>query len=200
MIRINLIGELRPGAAAETSPHGRRISLAVLVVSLAAAAAILWVGAQRLSAALGEKNQRIHELEADRSRLQQVAAQVRQFEEEKAALQQHLSVVSALQTNRTGGAELLESVAGSVVRTDAVWLTSVTRKGDDLTFEGQAGSITAVANFITQLKLSGYFDHVEIKETKEDDTNPKAATFSFQMTAQAHGGGDKAGEAPGKSS
>ena len=30
---------------------------------------------------------------------------------------------------------------------------------------GTAGSINAVANFITQLKHSGYFDQVEIKES-----------------------------------
>ena len=34
---------------------------------------------------------------------------------------------------------------------------------------GTAGSINAVANFITQLKHSGYFDQVEIKESAQDD-------------------------------
>ena len=38
--------------------------------------------------------------------------------------------------------------------------------------DGEAGSINAVANFITQLKRSGYFDKVEIKNAKENDLLP----------------------------
>jgi hypothetical protein len=40
-----------------------------------------------------------------------------------------------------------------------------------------------VANFITQLKHSGYFDKVEITEAKEDDIVKGTATFGFKMTA-----------------
>jgi hypothetical protein len=40
-----------------------------------------------------------------------------------------------------------------------------------------------VANLITQLKRSGYFGKVEIKEAKETDIVPTAQTFGFTMTA-----------------
>jgi Tfp pilus assembly protein PilN len=52
-----------------------------------------------------------------------------------------------------------------------------------LEIKGQAGSINAVANFITQLKRSGYFDNVEIKEASETDLVKSAQTFGFSMTA-----------------
>ena len=58
-------------------------------------------------------------------------------------------------------------VANTVVRVDALWLTSLERTGDNLKISGEAGSINAVANFITQLKRSGYFDKVEIKRRKK---------------------------------
>ena len=49
--------------------------------------------------------------------------------------------------------------------------------------QGEAASINAVANFITQLKRSGYFDNVEIKTATEDDIVPSVQTYGFSMTA-----------------
>jgi Tfp pilus assembly protein PilN len=50
--------------------------------------------------------------------------------------------------------------------------------------EGSSASINAVANFITALKRSGYFQKVEIKESKQDDTSPNVQTFTFQISAE----------------
>ncbi len=94
-----------------------------------------------------------------------------EFERQKAVLQQRINVIEQLQRNRTGGQELLDALANTVTRTDTLWLTSLDRKGDGLTIVGTAGSINAVANFITQLKHSGYFDQVEIKESTQDTKN-----------------------------
>ena len=40
-----------------------------------------------------------------------------------------------------------------------------------------------MANLITQLKRSGYFDNVEIKTAVEDDIVPSVETYNFSMTA-----------------
>jgi Tfp pilus assembly protein PilN len=71
-----------------------------------------------------------------------------------------------------------------VGRTDTLWLTSVDRKGDSLSLNGSAGSIDAVANYITQLKRSGYFQQVEIKESHQDASNKAVQIFLFSLTAQ----------------
>ncbi|MGC2292515.1 MAG: PilN domain-containing protein, partial [Candidatus Acidiferrales bacterium] len=55
--------------------------------------------------------------------------------------------------------------------------------GNTLEIAGEAGSINAVANFITQLKRSGYFDQIEIKEAKEDDVAKAVTTYGFTMSA-----------------
>jgi Tfp pilus assembly protein PilN len=99
-------------------------------------------------------------------------------------LQQRISVIEDLQRNRTGGQELLEAIANTVGRTDTLWLTSVERKGDGLTINGSAGSLNAVANYITQLKRSGYFQQVEIKESHQDAANKSVEIFVFTLTAQ----------------
>jgi Tfp pilus assembly protein PilN len=75
-------------------------------------------------------------------------------------------------------------VANTVVRTDTLWLTSLSRQGNALTILGTAGSINAVANFITQLEHSGYFNQIEIKESVQDSKNAAIQTFTFTLTAQ----------------
>ena len=102
------------------------------------------------------------------------------FESQKAVLQQRIDVIETLQRNRTGGQELLQMVANTVVRVDSLWLTSLERKGDSLDIQGEAGSINAVANFITQLKRSGYFDKVEIKEAQETTSCRRLRRSDFQ--------------------
>jgi len=99
-------------------------------------------------------------------------------------LQQRINVIETLQKNRTGGQDLLSMVATTVVRTDTLWLTEVNRKGNALDLAGEAGSINAVANFLTQMRRSGYFDKIEIKEAKENDIQKGVQTYSFTMSAE----------------
>jgi Tfp pilus assembly protein PilN len=124
---------------------------------------------------------------------------------QKEMLDQLIAVIQDLQRNKVGGQELLDAVANTVVRTDTLWLTQMERKGNTLTFEGTAASLTAVANFITQLRRSGYFDKVEIKESRQDEGNKEVQTFLFTLTAdftlpgpqpQAPGGSAPAGARP----
>jgi len=60
----------------------------------------------------------------------------------------------------------------------------MTRKGNNLSMEGASASINSVANFITALKRSGYFQKVEIKESKQDEKNSTVQTFLFSITAE----------------
>jgi Tfp pilus assembly protein PilN len=99
-------------------------------------------------------------------------------------LQQRVSTIEQLQRDRTGGQELLDQIANTVARTENLWLTSLVRKGNNLTIEGSSASINAIANFITALKRSGYFQQVEIKESKQDEKNAAVQTFNFQLSAQ----------------
>jgi Tfp pilus assembly protein PilN len=50
--------------------------------------------------------------------------------------------------------------------------------------DGAAASLNSVANFITALKRSGYFQKVEIKEAKQDEKNQNVQTFMFSINAE----------------
>jgi len=109
---------------------------------------------------------------------------VEAFEKQKVVLQQRVSTIEQLQRDRTGGQELLDMVANTVSRTENLWLTTMTRKGAVLTINGSSASINSVANFITAMKRSGYFQKVEIKESKQDDKNTAVQTFLFEINAE----------------
>jgi len=142
---------------------------------------------------LDATNAEIAALTVEKASLEQIKQDVDRFENEKSVLQQRIDVIETLQKNRSGAQDLLQMVANTVVRVDSLWLTSVERTNNSLKIEGDAGSINSVANFITQLKRSGYFDNVEIQEAQENDLLSGVETFHFKMTAAINqsGGGQQ---------
>lgn len=183
MIRINLLGQARPKAAKQSVPLESTLQIILGVAAVAIAAIVLFVMYSSEKRDLDATNGRIASLKAERTQLQQIKQEVDAFEQQKRVLQTQIDVIEGLQKNRTGAQELLQMVANTVVRVDQLWLTSLERKGDSLSIAGEAGNIDAVANFITQLKRSGYFDKIEIQEAKEDDVVKNVATYGFTMTA-----------------
>ena len=184
MIRINLLGRVRPKAARATVPLEATLQIVLLVISLVASVGILYGHYLLMERENNQVLANIRKQTGEKARLEQLKQQVDNFEKQKVVLQQRISVIEELQRNRTGGQELLDAIANTVTRTDTLWLTSVERKGDVLTINGSAGSINAVANYITQLKRSGYFQQVEIKESHQDESNKAVEIFNFSLTAQ----------------
>jgi Tfp pilus assembly protein PilN len=189
MIRINLLGQARPKATAQAVPLEATMQIIFLVAALALAAVVLGVTYFQQKRQLDETNERIQSLQAEKANLEQIKAEVDSFERQKAVLQQRIDVIEDLQRNRSGAQDLLQMVANTTVRVDAVWLTSMTKTGTSLELDGEAGSIDAVANYITELKRSGYFDQIEIKTAKEDDIVPAVQTYNFSMTLAIAGPG-----------
>ena len=183
MIRINLLGQARPKAPKQVVPLEATLQLLLLGAAVAVAAVILTIVYFSQKRQLDDTNQRIASLRAEEQSLQQVKQDVDRFESEKSVLQQRINVIEDLQRNRTGAQDLLQMVANTVVRVDALWLTSMDRKGNTIDIEGEAGSINSVANFITELKRSGYFSQVEIKTAKENDLDAVCRDLWFHDEA-----------------
>jgi Tfp pilus assembly protein PilN len=184
MIRINLLGRARPKAARQAVPLEATLQVVFFVAALVVAFGVLYYNWHSTNAQITEVRLHIQKQTGEKARLEQLKAQVNEFERQKTVLQQRINIIEELQRNRTGGQELLDAVANTVVRTDTLWLTSLSRQGNALTILGTAGSINAVANFITQLEHSGYFNQIEIKESVQDAKNAAIQTFTFTLTAQ----------------
>src|SRR5579864_660212 len=193
MIRINLRGQIRPKSARRPVSTGSALPILFIGVGLAVGVIVLGFFYYTWQKQLGEENATIKRLQAEKTQLEQTKLQVEAFEKQKAVLQQRVATIEQLQRDRTGGQDLLDMVANTVSRTENLWLTTMTRKGSTLSIEGSSASVNAVANFITALKRSGYFQKIEIKEAKQDDKNTAVQTFLFTINAEITPSGPAAG-------
>jgi len=187
MIRINLLGQIRPKASRRTVSAvdtGGALPVVFIGAGLVLGALVLGFFYYTWQQQLNRENAEIKRLTAQKTELEQTKLQVEAFEKQKVVLQQRVSTIEQLQRDRTGGQELLDMVANTVSRTENLWLTEMVRKGSVLSMEGSSASVNAVANFITALKRSGYFQKVEIKETKQEEKNSALQTFVFQISAE----------------
>ncbi|SRR6266436_5807854 len=184
MIRINLLGQIRPKASRRPVDTGAALPVLFIGAGLVLGVLVLGFLYYSWQQQLNTENNKIKTLQTQKSDLENIKQQVEVFDKQKQVLQQRVSTIEQLQRDRTGGQDLLDMVANTVSRTENLWLTTMTRKGTTLSIEGASASVNAVANFITALKRSGYFQKVEIKETKQDDKNATVQTFNFQLSAE----------------
>ncbi len=184
MIRINLLGQNRPRSARRPVDTGAALPALFIGAGVLLGFLFLFYMYNQWSRQLDTETGKIQSLRAQKTQLEQTKQQVEAFEKQKTILQQRVSTIEQLQRDRTGSEELLDMVANTVSRTENLWLTTLTRKGSSLSMEGSSASINAVANFITALKRSGYFQKVEIKESKQDEKNAAVQTFLFQISAE----------------
>ncbi len=183
MIRINLLGQTRPKTARRPVDTGAALPAVFIGAGVVLGGLVLGYLFFSYQSQLTDANNRIKQLQAQKTELQNIKQQVELFDKQKQILQVRVDTIEKLQRDRTGGQELLDMVANTVSRTENLWLTNMVRKGNNLSIVGSSASINAVANFITAMKRSGYFQKVEIDETKQEDTQ-NVQTFTFKMNAE----------------
>jgi type IV pilus assembly protein PilN len=184
MIRINLLGQIRPRTARRPVDTGAAMPAVFIGAGVLLGCLFLFYFYHSWQTQLNEETARIKQLQSQKTELEQIKLQVEAFEKQKQVLQQRVSTIEQLQKDRTGGQELLDQIANTVSRAENLWLTSMSKKGTDITLQGAAASINSVANFITALKRSGYFQKIEIKESKQDEKNLAVQTFLFTINAE----------------
>src|SRR5215467_6014721 len=184
MIRINLLGQTRPKAARRPVDTGAALPAVFIGAGILLGGLVLGYIYYSWQSQLAAENTRIKQLQAQKTELQQIKSQVEQFEKQSKVLQVRVDTIEKLQRDRTGGQELLDMVANTVSRTENLWLTNMSRKGNVLNVQGASASINSVANFITAMKRSGYFQKVEIDESKQDEKGGVVQTFIFKLNAE----------------
>jgi len=183
MIRINLLGQPRPRARRAAVPVGVALPISLLAVTLLAAFGFVGWDWSRTKAAIDKEGGYIRLQTDEKTRLEGVRGEVEKYEKQNQLLESRGKAIKKLDRNRTGGQELLDAVANTVTKSGQLWLTSMVRKGNTLTIEGTGSSMHTVANFITELLRSGYFQHVEIKESHQDERKAAVPAFPFSLTA-----------------
>ena len=189
MIRINLLSIAkskrgkRTAAAPAVSGSGPNLMIVALaVVVLAGAFNVGWWyklnrESQHIAAEMAKAEQENREL-------LQVKARVEQKNKQAEAYQRRVDVIDKLRAQQSGPKELLAMIGDTVNATDAVWLSKMNDDGSNINIEGTALSIDAVANLMANLKRTGYFKNVEMKESYQDDTVHAMQAFVFTLVCE----------------
>jgi Tfp pilus assembly protein PilN len=193
MIRINLLGLPRPkkgkrgGAAAAAvagvpgeGPGATLFLVLGLVIGLGAAGFLYW----RASSEQARLEKEMQLAIAEGTRLSAVKQKYDQRKKEAEAFEKRVKVIDELRAAQSGPVDLLNTIGTTVNNTDAVWLAGMTEAGNNVNIEGMALSTQAVANLITNLKRSGYFKNVEIKDATQDPQVKDMTTFNFTLQCE----------------
>ncbi len=190
MIRINLLGGPKPKkgkrAAVPGIPGGGGGSsplIAILILVLLAAAGNYYYYSTLQKDAIKLQQQLAAET-AQNLRLAEIKAQYMELEKQKNLYERRVNIIHELQANQSGPVELLTQIADTVNRTDAVWLNTMKDDGNSVALDGVALSVDAVANLMRNLKSTGYFKSVEIKETSQDTTEKDITAFAFTLVCE----------------
>lgn len=184
-IKINLLGHAKTKATGGGGGGGEGPSPLIIIGVLLIAGALgnAWYY-NRLKTEAAELTKKIEAEDLENRRLAQVKAKFDEAEKQKEIFQKRKDVIEQLKSNQLGPVNLLSMIGDTVNSTDAVWLNSMKDNGGDVSIEGTALSADAVANLITNLKKTGYFKNVEIKETVQDESAKDVQAFTFSLVCE----------------
>ncbi|HLW52908.1 MAG TPA: PilN domain-containing protein [Candidatus Angelobacter sp.] len=122
--------------------------------------------------------------EAENRRLAEVKTKYEASKKKADMFERRVKVIDDLKEAQKGPVTLLDLVAETVNKTDAVWLNSVTSDGKNLDFIGMALSPDAVADLMANLRKTGAFKSVDIKETAQDASVKEVVAFKFELICE----------------
>jgi len=122
--------------------------------------------------------------EAKNRELAEVKARYMERQRQAENYKRRVDVIDQLRKAQTGPTELLNMIGDTVNGTEAVWLNSMKDQGNSVDIVGMALSNDAVASLIANLKKTGHFRNVEIKETFQDDTIKEMQAFKFTLSCE----------------
>ena len=193
MIRINLSSLAPPrtkrgkrsSATAAVAVPGEGSSTIVLIlifaVFLGLAIGGSWFYVVRENARLDKE---LKAAIAENQKLSEVKAKYEASKKKADVFERRVKVIDDLKEAQKGPVTLLNLVADTVNKTDAVWLESVTTDGKNLNFSGMALSPDAVAELMSNLRKTGAFKTVEIKETAQDASVKEVQAFKFELVCE----------------
>jgi Tfp pilus assembly protein PilN len=185
MIKINLLGRARPKVKRRVAITGA-LQLALFIIPVALALAFLIGHYFFIKKGVADLDEQIKTKQAEKAQMAQLEKEIKDFEARQAVVDARIKVIEDLKRNQAGPVTLLEAVGQTVSLTDQLWLTAMEEKGPSvIEFKGQAASIEAVANFMTNLRQSGYFENVEMKESVQKTQRQEGTTnFEFILSGK----------------
>lgn len=201
MIRINLLAidrdraKRRSAAAPAPAASGgglqatqQKITLACsLILVLTGLGVGWWYWSLKL------QSQRIEDdivtSQKETARLRTLIQQVQANDARRVQLQQRVGLIEELRKGRDVPVRMLDEISRSLP--DMLWLTEIKQQGTDVTISGRCTSLTALSDFVENLKLGGYFKPPEILDSQVEAgvaaTGGQLTRFSIKATLATPG-------------
>lgn len=160
MIRINLL----PVRAEKKREAFRQQMIVAAGVVLLLGAGIALVH-MTLGSEIETAEQDIAKRRAEISRLQAVIGEVRQYKEKKRELEEKIDVISKLEQRQRGPVRVLDALARVVP--DKLWIEKLKDTAGSLSIEGIAIDNQTIAQFMTRMEASPWFQGVRLDVTKQ---------------------------------
>ena len=180
MIKINLVSEA-PQAAA-TRRKRPQVSLGarqgdILLLSVIAIAALVVGGHYWLLHSEREELKREERAKKQqRDELQVFIQEVQELERKRAEFEHKIEVINNLKENQRGPVRIMDEVSRALP--ELVWLERVNLQGTALTLTGRAMDENNVANYISNLDASPFFQEPVLTDLARADQD----TFRFTLT------------------
>jgi type IV pilus assembly protein PilN len=190
MIRINLLGVPKKTsrgrrATAAAAGGGEGSSTVVLgLVFIGALAVLIGVAQVWVTKEHDKLEKDLQKAILENQRLAEVKAKYEASKKRSDMYERRVRVIDELKAQQSGPVKMLNLVADTINSTDAVWLDTMTSDGKTLTFTGMALSPNAVADLMANLRKTGAFKTVEIKETLQDATVKEVQAFKFELNCE----------------
>jgi type IV pilus assembly protein PilN len=188
MIRINLLGLAKPkkGRRRFTLPKLTTDGPSPLITGLAllvlAGASVYYSYVhlvkthEKLQADISEANRNI----ASMTKVKQAFLE---RQKEYDAYKRRYDIIDQLRAGQMGPVPLLTNLSDTVNQTEGVWVLNMRDDGATVSLDGMALGPNNVANLMTNLKKSGYYKNVELKDTSQEEGH-KVQTFNFTLVCE----------------
>ena len=132
-----------------------------------------------LSSQSADLDQQIQTLERRKAQLEAVIKQDQVYESRKKLVENRVRVIEGLQKNQVSPVLALDQLAEAVQKTTYIWLSSLEQKDVMLNMTGTGTSLSAIADFYTNLNATGYFKNIDLGQTQESSGN-----FTFSLKCE----------------
>jgi Tfp pilus assembly protein PilN len=186
MIRINLLATERKAAKKKSAAAPGVVQAYLFLGLFGGGAALVCAGGFWLKTAqLKELDTRIAESETRQRQLQAIKKQVEDFEAKKKLIAQKVELIDKLKADQAAAVHMLDELSKALP--EFVWLSQMDNTATGLKLTGQSNSLSAVADFITNLTNGGWFK-AELESSQEQNSIVSFvvnATFTNQAAAAA---------------
>ena len=179
MIRINLL----PVRAARKKENIRR-QVSIFFLTVFFGICVMAYLAFNLTRNISGMKDDIEVAQKELAELEVINRQIRELRDKLATLEAKMDVIQTLESNRTGAVRVMDLLTTLVIR-QKMWLSSLTETGGRMILQGMAVDNKTVADFMTRLQQSPFFDQVVLVSSRLTPMGPDNKFMAFNITCQA---------------